>query len=515
MYHQASFRRLQPIRLPALVIALLACLAVVQPVRAQRDTRVADAAERRDMAALDALVNARADVNVPQPDGATALQWAAHWGDTKMVDLLLRAGADVDAANDHGVTPLGLAAESQHLAVIERLLAARANPNAAVKTGASVLMTAARTGNAAIVGALLKQGAKADAAEPLHGQTALMWAAAQGHPDAVRVLLAAGASVGARSKVRRRTVQTANRYGDQNSVRGVIEVDLGSFTPLLFAARSGDEVSAKHLLAAGADVNDATPGGASALVIAAHSGNSVVAHTLLRAKADPNAAGAGYAPLHAAVLRGDMPLVEALLAAGASVDVRLAKATPSRYYSKDYAFNDALIGATPYWLAARFGEPAMMRAVVKAGADPLVTMPDGMTALMAAVIPTRGLGTFNAGDRRDRYQGPADVAAKADDEDGAITIETGKVAIELGSPVNAANQDGDTALHLAAGLALNRVVRFLAEQGALLDAKNKRGQTPLALTAALPPRTLTSAFFMNPEFRKGTATLLRELGAKE
>ena len=127
-----------------------------------------------------------------------------------------------------------------------------------------------------------------------------------------------------------------------------------------------------------------------------------------------NVADAGYTALHAAILRGDLPLVRVLVARGADPNVVLAKGTPSRYYSKDYAFNENLVGASPLWLAARFGEPEMMRALVAGGADPRWTMKDGTTTLMSAIVPTRGLGTFRAGDRRERYQGPADVAAKGE-----------------------------------------------------------------------------------------------------
>src|SRR5215217_2341553 len=77
-----------------------ALLAVASVSAAQAEHRVADAAERRDTDAIRALLKARADVNGRQPDGATALQWAAHWDALDVADLLLRAGADVNVAND-------------------------------------------------------------------------------------------------------------------------------------------------------------------------------------------------------------------------------------------------------------------------------------------------------------------------------------------------------------------------------------------------------------------------------
>ena len=501
-------------------LALALLVAVPPPaMAANRDSRLADAVERQDRQAIATLLKARPDVNAvnaPQADGATALQWAAHWDDRDTVDALLRAGANVNAANDHGVTPLALATENRSSTIVEMLLNAGANPNSAVSTGESVLMTAARTGSVPIAQALMARGANVNAAESLHAQTALMWATAQQHADVVRLLIAGGADVHARSRVRRRTVQVADRYGDQNSVRGVTEVDLGGFTPLLFAARVGDVESAGHLLDAGADVNDLAPYGASVLVVAAHSGHSAVARELLERGADPNAAGAGYTALHAAVLRGDLQLVNALLARGARADVSLAKGTPSRYYSKDYAFNESLLGATPFWLAARFGEPEIMSALAAAGANPRFAMKDGTTALIMAIIPTRGLGTFRAGDRRERYQGPADVAAKGQGEDEAITFATAKRALELGADVNAATQTGDTALHVASGLAANTVVQLLAEHGAMLDQKNTRGLTPLAVATSQAPRSQVAVgYFSLPDDRTATAALLRKLGAKE
>ena len=72
----------------------------------------ANAAQNRDMNTLRTLLRQRADVNAAQPDGATALHWAAHWNDLEAVNLLLRAGAKVNAANRYGATPLSEAVVS-------------------------------------------------------------------------------------------------------------------------------------------------------------------------------------------------------------------------------------------------------------------------------------------------------------------------------------------------------------------------------------------------------------------
>src|SRR5947199_10385476 len=67
---------------------------------------LADAVEKQDRAVAGRLLNGRTDVNAAQPDGMTALHWAAHHDDIALVRQLLDAGADVKTANRYGVTPL-------------------------------------------------------------------------------------------------------------------------------------------------------------------------------------------------------------------------------------------------------------------------------------------------------------------------------------------------------------------------------------------------------------------------
>ena len=58
-------------------------------------------------------------------------------------------------------------------------------------------MAAARTGNPKAVRLLLERGAVVDAREERLGETALMWAVAEDHPEAAKLLIAHGANVNA------------------------------------------------------------------------------------------------------------------------------------------------------------------------------------------------------------------------------------------------------------------------------------------------------------------------------
>ena len=422
------------------------------------------------MDAVRALVKQRADVNAAQGDGATPLHWAVHRDDLAIADLLIRAGARANAANDLGMTPLHLACTNRSAAMVERLLTADADPNAALPSGETVLMTCARAGDARAVKALLARGAAVNASEREHRQTALMWAVAQRHPDVVQLLVEAKADLRARSLVYPQTV-----VGEQTQRAGREELNYtvlrGGATPLLFAARVGDVESARILLRAGADANESQPDGVSALVLAAHSGHGGVGALLLEHGADPNAFGSGYSALHAAVLRSDLMLVKALLARGADPNARMTKGTPMRRDTTDWNLPATLIGATPYLVAAKFLEPDIMSALVDGGADPRLTMPNRSDAVMLAA----GLGSGRTASRR-----------------GIETIDFGKVepesrvretvvaAVRQRGDVNGASQTGDTALHVAAALGHDSVVKFLVERGARVDVKNNRGITPLA-----------------------------------
>jgi ankyrin repeat protein len=503
-------------RLCRIVVWLSVLMALGATLAAAPDRRLVDAVKLQDRAAALALLADKVDVNVPQGDGATALHWAAHWNDVALAELLLRAGARVDAANDLGLTPLVLACANGSAPMAAALLGAGANPNA-VAVGEPVLMTAARSGNADVVRALLDAAADVNATDDRRRQSALMWAAAHRHAEVVRVLIARGADVHARSRIDSRVVQRGSRYGGVVSreravaTRAVATLPTGGSTPLLFAARSGDLASARLLVEAGADVNDTAPDGTSALVLASHSGHGPLAAFLAEQGADLDAEGSGYTALHAAVLRGDADLSARLVALGADVRRQVQQGTPSRRYSRDYAFNAAWIGATPFWLAARFAELEIMRMLAANGADPLATSQDQSTPLIAALAAGVDAGP-SASDARERRLDPEELVklmAERDRHERSV-LDVATLAIDLGVDVNAVNYTGDTALHHATNKGFNAVIRLLVDRGARLDVRNKRGQTPLGIALRRPQTTEEGG----PSLA-ATADLLRSLGAVE
>jgi uncharacterized protein len=156
---------------------------------------VADAAMKGDIAAVRALIQRKADVNAPQSDGATAIQWAAYRNDLPLADILIGAGANIKAANREGATPLYLASLQGSAAMVQRLLEAGADANEVGPQGETPLMLAARSGNLDSIKLLLDYKAQINAKDKLRGTTPLMWAVEQSHAAAVKLLIERGADV--------------------------------------------------------------------------------------------------------------------------------------------------------------------------------------------------------------------------------------------------------------------------------------------------------------------------------
>ena len=181
-----------------------------------------------------------------------------------------------------------------------------------------------------------------------------------------------------------------------------------------------------------------------------------------------------------------MGTARALLSRGAAPDAPVMRGSPGRRNSPDFVLEHDVVGATAFWLAARFAEPGIMRALADSGAEPQVVMEDGTTPLMAVAAARR------------RTE-PGLAANPVEDE--RRVLESARVAIDAGVDVNAVDEAGNTALHTGASRRLDTLVQLLADNGANLNARNEEGQTPLTMAA-----------------RRGdnsTTELLRRLGATE
>lgn len=432
-----------------------------------------DAAERGQWARVRALLAAKADVRAAQPDGMTALHWAVQANQEEITAALLAAGADANAANRYGITPLWLAATNGSAAVTRRLLAAGAQVDAALPHGETALMAAGRTGEPETIRVLLQAGANPNARESGHGETALMWAAAENHGEAIRVLIAGGANPDQHGKGLDLAPMDWMQVGMVSTV-----LPRGGFTAVMYAARQDAPDAVRALAEMGADLNAQDPDGVTALHLAIANQQYDLAALLLELGANPNTADStGMTAVYAAVemnaFRSDigrpqrvlqdqnkaLDVLRLALERGGDPNARLRKPTLARHHG----FPDASLGegATALMRAAKNADMESLDVLLKAGANPALGMTNGSNPLL--LLAAARVGT-----------GPGAVPEER-------LMRAIRMLAEGGADVNAANARGETALHAVARSGANGIVRLLAELGANLAATDRSGKTALDL----------------------------------
>ena len=446
--------------------------ASVSSANAQADLRLVTALKNQQSTTARALLRQRVDVNTPDVDGTTPLQWAAHWNDLETVKSLLAAGAKANAANRYGVTPLHEAATIGSAPILSALLRAGAKADAVYGEGETALMLAARSGNVESVRLLLEANADANAAEKFRGQTALMLAASENHAAVVKALLAAGARPNTRSI----------EYTFQKLTGGaggiIHDRPQGGVTALMLAARQGALDAGAALVAGGADMAMEEPQyGFTALQTAIFNGHYAFAKLLIE-KGAPVNDGSLYIVVEMRNLAkytnrpnppdsengvSHLDVAKLLIDKGADVNARYAKTIPPRQAQGNI---NVAPGSTALYRAVRAIDLASVKLLVDAGANPSLALTDGSTPLMAAA----GLGAPRGGDE--------EVTEAGDRND---PVDVMKVLVEKGADVNAVNDLGMTPMHYAVQRGVDRVIEYLAGKGARFDVKNKQGRSPADL----------------------------------
>ena len=495
--------------------------------------------------------------------GETPLHSAVYRDDLQAVERLIAGGANVRAANREGVTPLAMACLAGNLPIVERLLKAGADPKERGPNGETMLMFAARNGNVALITRLVAARVDVNAREELRGTTALMWAAEQRHPEAVKALLAAGAdpaiatgpaglpqnymaprvNVAAVQQARERRARAAaagRTYDEQlafersQAPRGqgqapqrppdddsdLIQAGLvgsggGGLTALVFAAREGDIESAKALVGRGAKINQTTEYGWTPLLTAVNNRNYALAGMLIERGADVNLLNkGGWTPLYLAtdnrnIEGGDYPvpkpdldhleIIKALLKHGANPNARVHDNTLTRTIFTMQWFFED--GATAFVRAAQSSDIELIKLLLEYKADPFMATANGDTALTAA----GGIGW---------------VEGVTYERSPQENVEALRLLLDLGFDPNGANSEGRTALMGAALKGRNAAVQLLVDRGANLDQHDRGSRDTDKIGSAAAGHTWQALDYAEGLVRVGvqsataypeTAALIRRL----
>ncbi len=366
---------------------------------------LADAAQKGDLDVVRKLVQDGVNVDEPQVDGATALHWAVNENDITMARFLLEAGADANARNRVGAPPILSAAVNGNAELLALLLDAGADPNMQVSaTGDTPLMLAARTGIPEAVTLLLDKGADVNAKESWGWTTPIMWAVAENHTEVTKILIDHGADAEAKTKYippdAGRGFEGALPRERRAEEVGAVIFASGELTPLLIAARDGHMEAIKVLVEAGADVKAVAADGKNALGLAIFNGNYDIADYLVDAGSDVSQADAQrFTPLFWAVERRNMetapnfpwvvtedplPLIEKMLEKGADPNW-LVNNTPR---ARMRGGSPRIVFANALMRAAFSADLELVKLLLAHGADPHVKSSDNETTLAAAA----GLG---------------------------------------------------------------------------------------------------------------------------
>jgi len=308
----------------------------------------------------------------------------------------------------------------------------------------------------------------------------------EGHAEAARLLVAAGADVNARSNY----VAAANGRGFEGRTPvanrtdpKVEEFASGWLTPLMFAAREGDVDLARVLLDAGAEIDAAAGDGKTALAVAIFNGNYAVASLLVDRKADVNQADAQrFTPLFWAVDRRNMetapnfpwmvtadplPLIRQLLDAGANPNA-LVNNTPRARMREG---SPRIVFATALMRAAFAADLELVTLLLDRGANPSVVSRDSETMVSAAA----GLAFIHG---YHRGKTPAE------------RLQVVKLFVALGNDVNQADDYGITPLMAAANGGDVSLIQYLVDAGADLGAhdlgKKNDGQFGSSVEPLMP-----------------------------
>lgn len=390
------------------------------------------------------LIELGADVNRRDGDDAPPLLEAVNRGSRDLVEMLIAAGADLHATACGGQTAVSLAASGRNPELFDLLL----------KKGCPIgpaLNGAIYSRNADAVKRLIKLGANVNEQDRQFGYTPLSTATDVGDAKLAKMLIDAGADVGAR--------------------------DFMGQTPLHNAAMNGRTSVMKVLMDAGGETEAQTKDGDTVLMVAVWMGQVKAAELLLERGADPNKSGkSSPAPLLWAVMQNSKTIATRLLEAGADPNVAILKT------KRTGIFEEYPQGTTALMIAAAQGRSNLLDILLEAGADPHVKNAEGKTAVDFAAKA----GQSKILERLESTGVTVDRSSK-ELQDALLleAVESGNIAdvkkaLVAGAKPDASKEKGHpTALMTACLDGREEIVRALLDTGAKVDRVCEWGQTPL------------------------------------
>lgn len=423
---------------------------------------------------------------------------------------LISGVVDLNAAQVDGMTPLHWAAYHDEAELANQLISRGANPSAENRYGITPLYLACENGNADIVKRLLEAGADPNTVIR-GGESSLMTASRTGKVDAVKLLLEAGAEVNAKERNGQTALMWASAEGQLEVVKTLLDHGADStlslkksgYTAFFFAIREGHVDLVRHFLESGEDINkpmDTTrPAGklpmkgTTPLVLAVENGHYDLAVDLLDRGANPNDMSSGYSVLHTLTWIRKPDIGES--ASGDPAPHGSGKRN-SVQFIRDLVARGADVNAR----LVR-GNRAGRGNVSKIGATPFFLAADRADLQYMKLLVELGADPFIPNeDGTTALMVAAGVGSKAPEEEAgseAECLEAVKYMVSLGADLNTVDANGETAMHGAALKNIPSMVKYLNEMGAdigIWNRKNSDGWTPLLIAEGYRPGNFKPSF---------------------
>ena len=443
-----------------------------------------EAAGAGDLDRVKQYIASGGDLN-QKAGGSTALLIAALMGQEEVAVALIDAGAEVDIPNNEGNTALSTAAFLCHEGIVQALLAKGADVNRKNNDGSSAMTSASLPWPAVkpiydLVGRLLEleldyqrlQSTRPKIAAMLREHAGETQTGAVGGTSGVNIHEAAGAGDLERVK------QYIASGGDLNQKAGGERN-----TALLIAALFGREEVVFALIDAGAEVDIPNNDGDTALSMAAFLCHEEIVEVLLAKGADANRKNkkgdnlVAVASLPWPVVKPIYDLMGPLL--GLKLDNQRLQSTRPKIAAtlREYAGKaqtESVNEAPPsgpnradlwdgIWEAASTGDVAAVNRHVEAGVD----------------LDARDTNGGNT---------PLNVAAMYGQENAVVAL------IKQGADIKLQNNDGNTALHLAAGFGHRAIVELLLKNEADIYLQNKKGEDVLKVVSPAWSKEMESEY---------------------
>lgn len=441
----------------------------------------------------------------PKSRGRTFAGWKSDSEYLNEVTLL--------CTEDNGLTPLMLAARDNKHNIVEKLLELGAVTTDRDKEGRSALHYAAVSGSEGIVKLLLSKRADGTLTGGPDEQLALHMACSRpsGALEIVRTLLKVSGKDPklATDKNGSTPLFLAIMVGNQHVVKELLSTQAeqqvkinivpSEDTVLHAAVRKRDVDIAKLLVECGCPVDVQNAEGQTALHIAAYEGDETMIKFLQTARVDANIADANdRTPLHLAAERGHSNVAEFLVdKLKANVNMRTKDGSTLMHIASQAGHPDTTLvflkkgvplhmpnkdGAVCLHAAARKGHVGVVKALLSKGASVDTKTKDQYTALHIAVKYCKpqvvqillGYGANVQLKGGKAEETPLHIAARIKDGD-----KVAEMLIKSGADVNAASDNGETAVHVAARFGNLKTLKLLINEKADTAKRSKNGESAL------------------------------------